>query len=203
MLSAQQKRLFLDKAARGATLELPAAEWKRFESLLRPAKLKKGELFIRPGEPARRFALILSGLMRFYYLDRAGRESTKAFRGPFEIAAPYAEMLLGQVSRSHIEALEAAELLVVEYKDFRALYDRHPCWQEVGRLMAEQHFLAKEKREFEFLQLPAAERYLAFRREQPELLARLPQYQIASYLGITPVALSRIVSQLRRARSPA
>jgi CRP-like cAMP-binding protein len=99
-------------------------------------------------------------------------------------------------ARTHIEALEDCDLLVGRYEDLRALYRRHPGWQAAGRLIAEQHFIAKERREYEFLQQSASERYLAFRNERPDLAGRLAQYQVASYLGITPVALSRIVRRL-------
>lgn len=207
LTDAQKKKFLLRVATYGGLLAAPAAlpripeaEWRRFEGLLRPARLSKGDFFIRPGDPARTFALVLSGLLRFYYIDRTGKEATKAFRGAYELAAAYPEMLLGIASRSHVEALEDCELLVGRYEDLKGLYRRHACWLEVGRLSAEQYFIAKERREFEFLQQSAAERYQAFLREQPVLAARLPQYQIASYLGITPVALSRIVGRLRRGR---
>lgn len=206
MLTGVQRARFLEKAAaygglRRAgeePLEVPDAEWRRFEAILRPVRLRRDEFFVRPGEPATRFGLILSGLLRFYYVDRSGREATKAFRGPYEVAAPYAEMLLGAPSRTCIQALEDSQLLVAAHADFRRLYARHACWERVGRLMAEQFYLAKERREFEFLQLPAQERYLIFKRDFPGLAGRLPQYQIASYLGITAVALSRIRGRLRR-----
>lgn len=206
MLTEAQRRRFLERvatyggllAAPEHSLKIPGIEWRRFEAMLRRTGLRKGDFFIRPGEPVRTFALVLSGLLRFFYIDRAGKEATKAFRGPYELAAAYPEMLLGIPARSHIQALEDCELLVGRYEDLQGLYRRHPCWLEVGRLCAEQYFIAKERREFEFLQQSASERYLTFLRERPDLAGRLPQYQIASYLGITPVALSRIVGRLRR-----
>jgi CRP/FNR family transcriptional regulator, anaerobic regulatory protein len=201
MLTGLQRARFLENiAGRGTPPAISGAEWKELESLLRPLRLAAGEHFIRPGEPAVRFGLILSGLLRFYYLDRDGRQATKAFRGAGEVAAPYAELLLGVASRSSIDALEDSELLVADYARFDALSRRRPCWQAVARLMAEHHYLAKERREYEFLQTSAEDRYLAFRRERPDLLERLPQYQIASYLGVTPVALSRIRGRMHNRR---
>jgi hypothetical protein len=64
----------------------------------------------------------------------------------------------------------------------------------------EQHFVAKEQREYEFLQLSAEERYRQFCAERPEHLAQIPQHQVASYIGITPVALSRIRARVTRGR---
>jgi len=73
-----------------------------------------------------------------------------------------------------------------------ALRDRYLCWQEVAARYAEMLFAEKERREREFLSDDAATRYRTFLADSPDLESRLPQYFIASYLGITPVALSRI-----------
>ncbi len=172
--------------------DIPVEEWQRLESLVRPRRLKKGELFIEAGADARGFGIILSGLMRVYYTDRKGAEATRSFRGAFDIVGAFSELLLGGPSRVSVSALEDTELLTGNYDAFARLYPRHASWQELGRKLAERLYITKEKREFEFLRLSAAERYAAFRRENPGLVERVPQYHIASYLGITPVALSRI-----------
>jgi CRP-like cAMP-binding protein len=65
-------------------------------------------------------------------------------------------------------------------------------------MVAEQHFLAKEQREFEFLQFDVLERYNKFKDDFGPLMGKIPQHQIASYLGITPVALSRVLSKSRK-----
>lgn len=81
---------------------------------------------------------------------------------------------------------------------FLPFYSKHPCWQTLGRLVAEKHFLAKEQREYEFLQLDVMERYNKFKEDFGPLMGKIPQHQIASYLGITPVALSRVLSKARK-----
>lgn len=172
--------------------DIPAEEWLRLESLLRPRRLKKGELFIEAGGDARGFGIILSGLTRVYYTDSKGVEATRAFRGAFDVVGAFSELLLGGPSRVSVQALEDTELLAGNYDAFARLYPRHAAWQELGRKLAERLYITKEKREFEFLRLSATERYEAFCRENPGLAERVPQYHIASYLGITPVALSRI-----------
>lgn len=173
---------------------VPPQEWLKLERELRPLKLPRGEFFLRPGDDADRVAVVRSGLVRFYYVDRDGREATKAFRGAGELVAAYSELLTGKPSRTHIQAVEDTELLTLDHARLRALYGAHPCWQELGRRIAEEHYVNKEQREYEFLQLSALERYRQFEERYPGLAARLPQYHIASYLGITPVALSRLRS---------
>lgn len=164
-----------------------------------PRTLGKGEFFTRPGQPATRFAIVRAGLMRHYYVDARGKESVKAFRGPLEVSGPYAEILLRKPSRTFIQALTFAELLVFEVADIDAAAERSLELQRLVRRFVELQFVAKEQREYEFLMLSAEERYRQFRASLPELLHHIPQHQIASYIGITPVALSRIRGRLARA----
>ncbi|UPT74855.1 MAG: hypothetical protein M0D55_03830 [Elusimicrobiota bacterium] len=82
---------------------------------------------------------------------------------------------------------------MVRYDRITALYKDHACWQELGRVVAEDHYRQRERREQELLMNSATERLESFHKERPDLFDRLPKKIIASYLGITPVALSRIV----------
>ena len=195
MLTRQERAALLARVARGSRLSLPDAEWSALERLLKPRRLAKGELFVKPDDPAALLGIVRSGLLRFYYVDADGSQATKAFSQAGELAAAYAEMLSGVPSRTYIEALEPSELLVADYTRVSALFGRHPAWQEVARFVAEHFYITKERREYELLQLSAEQRYLLFDREFPGVAARIPQYHIASYLGITPVALSRIISR--------
>lgn len=176
---------------------VPREQWARLEAHLRPRRVAKGENFIEPGQPSTEAAIVVSGLLRFYYTDVEGREATKAFRGPGELVAAYAELLDRRPSRTTIEALADSELLVVRHDRVTALYRDHACWQELGRVIAEDHYRQRERREQELLLNSATERWETFIKERPDLAQRLPQKIIASYLGITPVALSRIKAAKR------
>jgi len=179
---------------------VPPEQWVRLEGFLKPRRLAKGSYFIEPGQPSREAGIVVSGLMRFYYTDAEGREATKAFRGPGELVAAYAELLDQRPSRTTISAQEDTELLVLSYDRVTALYKDHACWQELGRVIAEDHYRQRERREQELLLDSATVRYRTFLKEKPDLAAKLPQKIIASYLGITPVALSRITAAERRSR---
>jgi CRP-like cAMP-binding protein len=206
MLSEQERRaLVAGVAAHGGPFARPPALtpdfWAALGRELRAVRLEKGAFFVRPGEPSGAVALVRSGLLRFYYTDTEGAEFTKAFRGPGELVAAFAELLLGLPSRTHIQAVEASVVLVADFARLDRALARFPAWQPLARLIAEHFYVVKEKREFELLQLSAEERYRRFVADSPELLGRLPQYSVASYLGVTPVALSRIVSRLKRRRA--
>jgi CRP-like cAMP-binding protein len=154
--------------------------------------LGKAEFFSQPGWPATRFGIVLTGLVRHFYVDARGRESVKAFRGPFEFSAPYAELIQQKPSRTFIQALAPTTLLCFDMAKVEALSESSLELQRLARRFVELHFVQKEQREYEFLQLSAEERYARFCAERPEHLADIPQHQVASYIGITPVALSRI-----------
>ncbi|HMB22564.1 MAG TPA: hypothetical protein VKP08_07045, partial [Anaerolineales bacterium] len=91
-----------------------------------------------------------------------------------------------------IQALERTETIVLPNQLLNELYDRHPCWERFGRKMAEHLVIIKEAREKELLLDSLEVRYQRFLKEFPGLVDRVPQYHIASYLGVTDVALSRI-----------
>ena len=203
MLSPQEQQAILKKltAHGGPYARAPSLApelWRALGGLLRARRLDKGDFLSKEGEKPSDFAIVRSGMLRFYYVDVDGAEATKAFRGPGELAAPYAELLMGIPSRTYIQAMEDSEVLVADFARLHGLFARHQSWQEVARLIAEHFYVIKERREFELLQLSAEERYERFTRDFPGLIGRVSQYHVASYLGITPVALSRIVSRRRR-----
>jgi CRP-like cAMP-binding protein len=177
---------------------IPQSEWVDFETKLTEKNLTKGEFLLQAGETRLDFGIVLNGLFRLYYTDKNGKEQIKAFRKSGELVGAYAEMLLKIPSRTYVQAMEASRVVLIQHSDFVPLYERHSCWQTLGRIVAEKHFLAKEQREFEFLQLDVLERYQIFCNEFGELMGKIPQHQIASYLGITPVALSRVLSKSRK-----
>ena len=178
--------------------EIPHSELARLGALFRPQSARRGDLLLRAGETPHTLTFVLSGLLRLYYIDGAGREFTKSLCVENDIVAAYSALLLGTPSRLFIEALEESQLLVANYRDYQALAAQHPCWQMIERKRAELLFIKKELRESALLLDDAETRYAQFLAEYPGLEARVKQHHIASYLGITPVSLSRIRAKLRR-----
>lgn len=172
--------------------DIPDQELDKINSLFYPYKLKKGEFFVRSGYMADSIGFIVTGLLRYFYTDKNGVEYTKAFAAENDFAVSYASMLLKKPSAFSIEALENTEMLCINYSDWEKLLDSVPCWNIVARKVVEKVYIMKQMREIELLLEDAQSRYIHFMDQYPMLHKRLKQHYIASYLGISPVSLSRI-----------
>ena len=104
----------------------------------------------------------------------------------------YNSLITGNPNNINIQALTDCSLLTVDYKQLVGLYDKHPMLERMARIIAETIFVVKEKREIELVTLDATQRYQIFKQEHPTLENLIPQYHIASYLGVSATQLSRI-----------
>ncbi|UBM59661.1 Crp/Fnr family transcriptional regulator [Marinilongibacter aquaticus] len=168
------------------------SSWDRFEALFRPQSLKKGEYFISEGQMAHKVAFLNKGILRAFYRHSNGTEYNKHFfLNPCFIGA-YTSLITGTVNQINQEALSDCEILVAQYTEIEALYALCPDLERAARRLVELFFIQKEQREIELVLLDANERYRIFQSNFPQLEQLIPQYHIASYLGITPTQLSRI-----------
>jgi CRP-like cAMP-binding protein len=172
--------------------------WAALAARLSARPAAAGQVLLRAGEPATQVFFVASGLLREYYLDRDGGEATRRFCGAGEISGSLADLIAGGPSSVSIDVLEPGALLGVDWASVDALAERHPSMMKLLRRLAEALYVRKMRREFEMLTLSAAQRYQRFARDEPALVQRLPRRMIASYLGITPVHLSRIRAAERR-----
>ncbi len=170
----------------------PQTELDGILSLFGTRVLQRGEYFLRAGDQSRELAFVNSGLLRFFYQTAAGKEFNKSFIPGNQFATAYSAFLTEMPARFSIQALEESHLLVADLRPVLELFDQCRCWERLGRLLAEQLYIKKETREAEFLLDDAETRYRNFQSSYPGLESRLAQYHLASYLNITPVALSRI-----------
>ena len=171
---------------------LSDSQWERFAGIFRVANQPAHSSLLLPGDLVHELLFVVDGLLRFYYLDEDGVESNKAFIGEHEFAGPLASASLNVPVIYGIETLEPTTLLVARYADFVSLFDIDPVYDRLGRKFAELLLIRKELRMRNMLQKKARDRYLDFMERYPQLLQRVPQYHIASYLGITEVSLSRL-----------
>ena len=169
----------------------------------RVRSLGLGEYFLRAGEPATDTGLLLSGLLREYFTLEDGTERSKAFIVQGRPTGSMADLLSANVSRASIVAEEPSRVLVIPFQFLQALWTQSPAWKEYYARILERLFLQKAEREYELLGLRADARYQLFQERYPGLSARLKARHVASYLGITPVHLSRLRRRGRKAKAPA
>lgn len=164
-------------------------------SRCRKKTVPKGKLVLKKGQIAGQYFFILSGGLRFFYEGQAGENTTwVVFKDEFftEISSLNPQ----KPTRFNIIAIEDTELIVIDKKDMDFLYGYLPVWQEFGRKIWEETCVRMIDQILKFQTLTAEERYLEF-ASTPEILRKIPVKQLASVLGITPNALSRIRKNIR------
>lgn len=173
---------------------VPDDEFEHLVSGLTLVKIAKGDYFVRIGETAKA-CFIVSGIFKSFYLDKQGNEFVRSFASHGTFVSPLSAGLLGKPSNLAIRALHDATILSADYTFWRSILGRHPVWDVIHRKVAEQFYIDREEHVIELLTLPAIERYRRFLERFPEIAPQIPQKDIAAYIGITPVALSRIIAK--------
>jgi CRP-like cAMP-binding protein len=177
----------------------PLPEWDAFAVTVRRRRLAPGETLFDADVPWPWLSVVGAGLVKLVYLRRDGGERIKSFIAEGGFFASLAGLAPG--GRTTFAAIAMTETAIeqIGYAQLRDFGDRHIVWQRALRAGIEHYGARKEKRERELLTLTAEERYRHFIEEEPALAARIPQKDLALYLGVTPVALSRIRGRLARA----
>jgi CRP-like cAMP-binding protein len=189
------------RATLGSFAEIPDEEWQKAIPHLRHLHLKKNEYFTRAGSVPDKMAYIVSGIFRVFYVTEPGEEKVLAIRGEGRMLSAFSAILEHTPSWYDIQALEDSDLLYIGLDQYTEGIQGHACWQVINAKYAQMLFVEKERRESEFLSDNAETRYRRFKERFPGVEDRIRQYNIASYLGMTPVALSRIRKKLRENES--
>ena len=156
----------------------------------------KGSFLITQGKEANKLFFLISGLTRYVSTSSEGKEFTQSFGQAPRIAGSTKSMIQDTPALFSIEVLEDVVCLEFNWQDFFTKMKPVKGFLETYLHMMEVLFIGKEEREKAFVQLTAEQRYLNFIHQNPELSEKIPLQYIASYIGITPVALSRIRKQL-------
>jgi CRP-like cAMP-binding protein len=176
----------------GRFADLPVVDIERFVAKGRTRVLQPGETFCYLGQEKHEVGFIQAGIVRYFVILPDGNESTKdfSFKGSFTLSFGSAALQLP--AEVAIEAVVQTKLLVWPYKALLDLYDSSLEWQLVGRRVAELLYVRKERRELSFLLLDAEARYREMRAQFGAEADAIPQYFLASYLGVRPQSLSRL-----------
>ena len=178
--------------------KLSESTWQVILPFFKEEKLQKNEYFAEVDHTARKIAYLKTGVVRAFFVNQEGKEYNKQFFvGPSLIGA-YTSLLTGSKNLIAQQALTDCTIYSSNFESLTTLYNDHQDLERFARKIAEYYFLEKEKKEIEIVLLDASERYARFKEEFPTLEQLIPQFHIASYLGISATQLSRIRKQPMR-----
>ncbi|WP_439135461.1 Crp/Fnr family transcriptional regulator [Pseudomaricurvus sp.] len=186
------------KQAMDAYYPLSDDTWSALCSIVSQRSLAKGESLYAAGEVPQRFAFVYQGLFRIFINREDGQEYNKMFFEEGQFPGSTAALLTSTPSAFTVQALEPSIVLEIAHQPYRQLlHTQHDLALFWIHYLEANWLLAKEPREVALVQEDATQRYHRFAEENPSLTRRLPQYLIASHLGITPTQLSRIKKVLK------
>lgn len=185
--------LLLQSIAKRVTLD--DKEQQLFTSFFRTRKLKKKAFLYQEGEVQQHVAFINSGCLRSYSIDKNGTEHILQFAPAGWWIADMQSLLNNAPSNLNIDAIEDSELFLIKQSDVEEMYQVLPQLERYFRILAERSLATSQQRLIDALSLTAAERYTNFCRRYPSLIQSIPQKYVASYIGITPEFMSKMLSQ--------
>ncbi len=173
-------------------IQLTKEEEDYFVSLLRVTRIRKRQFIVQPEFIARYRCYVLSGACRAYYIDNKGQDHTIAFAIEDWWITDYNSYIYQQPATLFVEALEDATLIQLDYNAEQLLMENIPKFERFFRIITQRSFAFLQKRMLASLSMTAEERYEEYLLKYPSVVARVPQYTLASYLGFSTEFLSRI-----------
>lgn len=165
-------------------------------SRVRTRKYLKGQFMVQQGDICSFSAFVVKGCSKTFYLDEEGNEHVVMFSIEDWWTSDLASFSTQTPSDFNVQCLENTEVVLFPYETHEQLLAEVPKLERFFRKIIERALVASQKRIVRNLSMPARDRYLYFRQQYPKIEQRVPQYLIASYLGITKEFLSKIKSQL-------
>jgi len=164
--------------------------------LVQKREFPNKSFLLRAGEMWNKLYFVQSGLIRLFYLDTKGREFNKAFFWQDHCIWPVAPQDRTTAVSFYIAAVEETTVLECPFQYLHDILQQTGNWETFALPFAETLIEQKMQREQDFLLLSATERFAKFSAAYPEIVCRIPDYHLASFLGITNVSLSRIKRDL-------
>jgi len=161
------------------------------KSSFKPYSLSRGEYFLKEGEVNKHIGFLDKGLVR-YFVYKDGEESTFEFTKEGEFIGDYQSFRNASVSKQNIQAIEDCELLIIDFPKIQNIYNKAENGNLIGRQIIAHRFDVMVNQLLEVYMQNHEDRYKSFIKKYYDLTQRIPQYLIASYVGVRPESLSRI-----------
>ena len=191
-----QDNLLLESIAK--YIHLNSQEKQYLLSLVKERRLRKRQYLLQEGDICKYTAFVVKGCLRSYFISKNGTEHIFQFAPEGWWTADLQSFNSQNPSIMNIDALEESEVLLFSKADMEELYKKIPQYERFSRIILENAFVAHQDRIMQNICFSAADRYLSFCKKYPQLIQRLPQTQIASYLGVTPEFLSKLRKQITK-----
>lgn len=185
--SLQYLRAYFEKIA-----PITDRDWELFSANLIRAEFPKKTSLLKMGEVENYISFIEKGVVRFFLPKSVDKEITFAITFENELVCAYDSFLKQCPSEYFVETITPTTLIRFDRRLLQKMYVEIPLSNTIGRILSEEIFLIKAKRELLFLKYSPLQRYLNLFEEKPRLIKDIPLKYLASYIGITPQALSRI-----------
>lgn len=170
---------------------LSEKDWELFSSKLTRQQFPKKALLLKTGQVEKYLSFVEKGIIR-YFIPGEDKDLTFGFAFDNAFMSAYDSFLSQTPSAYQVETLSETVLWRLSYSNLQDIYSETGVGNLIGRFASEDLFLKKAKRELSLLHDTAEQRYVNLFTERPHLIQYIPLKYIASYIGITPQALSRI-----------
>ncbi len=167
-------------------------EEETIKNFLSPKKLRKKQYLLQEGDVCKTIAFVEKGALRAYSLDETGNENIIQFALEGWTISDLYSFLTGEPATYTIDALEDSELVLISKPAHEELLKTMPAYETYTRLQITGAYLAMQKRLTSVLSLSSEERYSNLTSTYPDIVQRVPQHMIASYMGLKPETLSRV-----------
>jgi CRP-like cAMP-binding protein len=171
--------------------------YKVLQDLAKKKELKSGQSIVEQGNKSNKVSFLTSGLMRAYSTLETGKEITKNIFVPISFVGPFSSILKDEPSLFCYEALVDSTIFEIDFHIFIKISKDNIDISNLYNRILEYVFIMYEAKQLETVAYDATQRYLDLKRRIPNIENLIPQYQIASYLNISPVQLSRIRKALK------
>lgn len=169
--------------------------WEQTVNLLELKSLHKGEMLIHRGDSFPYEGIVVNGLVRTGIIEAQGQDYTLDFYRAGQVLGPYFSRTFEGKSQVGIQAITASEVAIFDTEKFTRLRYSYDCLLNFGNRVTEGELHRKTTKEIEMATMTASQRYQRFRQRYPGLENQISQAMVASYLGVTPVSLSRLRAQ--------
>ncbi|WP_339710275.1 Crp/Fnr family transcriptional regulator [Cyclobacterium amurskyense] len=159
-------------------------------------KVKKGDFLLRKNEYCKYTFFIEKGLLRQFSIDKKGKEHILTFAPENWFVTDRDGAYFNKPSTYFIQALEDSQVVLIDEEQVHLLYNKIPKFTYFNNRLLHNHIRHLQNRINLLLSTAAEDRYLQFVKMYPDILLRVPQTMVASYLGITPESLSRVRKEL-------